>query len=154
MPKVQNRELAAFHCTNCDVRLGWTAPGEAEKMASRAAMYCDECKDGPARLTERQEEVITVAGHLRSEAGRAPTLAEIGAAMLPPLSASRVQSLAASIRMRGHRERLDTALYSGTPEPVQAGTTVAVRESSKPTPLEALDHAREANLPGWGDVQF
>lgn len=157
MPKIRDRELTPFHCTTCGREIGWTAPGEAKRVSRRAAVYCETCKDAPANLTSRQEEVLTVAHTLRQAIGKAPTLQEIGEAMTPPLSRSRVQSLVGSIRLRGHEEALRIALYgldkAAVPAPARPDT---YRDSTAPvaasTPLDELVEAAAA--PSWEDVRY
>lgn len=173
MPKIKDRDLKPFHCSSCGKVLGWTAPGEADRISSRAALYCDECKDAPSPLTVRQQEVIDVAVKLRASTGRAPQLGDIGEAMSPPLSRSRVQSLVASIRMRGHEDVLDKALYGPMPEPFlnadDDSGNVETAESpdeidfdalpqydytTGDNPLDALEKAAHRNDPSWADVRY
>ena len=107
--------LTPFLCFGCGATCGYTSPGEAVRMSSRAHVFCVVCKDRPANLTERQLELLEQIDAIRVAKGSAPTYAEIAEAM--GLSRSRVQSLTTAVRLKGEGGALYQALY-GRPEPI------------------------------------
>lgn len=110
---MRTRPLSPFACTQCDKVLGFTAPGEAARMSSRAHAFCAECARATKPMTDRENEMIDVAEKVRKTKGSTPTYADIGEVM--GVSTSRVQNLAQAIRGRGYGHSLHVALYGHAP---------------------------------------
>lgn len=115
--------FAALTCYGCEAVLGWTSPGEARRMHTRARAYCITCRDKKAlALTKREQDLIEAAERL-SEAGVDVTFAELAREI--GVSRSWVQQLVKSIKGRGRGELLDLISFS---EPV-------VEEEEVPPPV-------------------
>ncbi len=126
MSKISNAKMQQITCVLCGVGLAWTAPGEVERIKKRAVVYCDECKSRPPLLTERQAELLRATSALSMAEGRAPTFEEIGKAMEPPASKSRVQGIVFSVRKRGYGKTFEDALYAASALPLDT-TKLAAR---------------------------
>lgn len=83
-------------------------------MNLRAHVYCTTCKDKPADLTLRQREMIEQAQAIREAKGAPASYGEVAEAM--GLTRSRVQSIAAAIRLRGRNDLLREALFGAPGE--------------------------------------
>lgn len=99
--------MTPFGCSRCGVTLGYTAPGEAERMGTRASIFCENCKDLTPERSERQQDLLDMLFTMRAE-GERPTLA--GAAKRLGVGNSRVHQIAQALRARGDGDLLDDLL--------------------------------------------
>jgi hypothetical protein len=135
--------LEQFGCHTCGTPLGWTAPGEARRMNTRAHLFCDECKDKPAELTPRQEDFLTVLRELVAR-GERPTLK--AAADVLGFSNSRAQQIKDAIRARGGTD-IDLLLDGPEPELPEPDLRVAQSEVLVRPEVTPDVAARYASLP-------
>ena len=143
--------MSPFTCSNCERVLGYTSPGEASRMGTRATIFCESCKDIPAARTERQQELIDTLHTLRAE-GYRPTLAE--AARRLGVGNSRVHQIVTALRSRGDGDILDDLLgrpiAPRNPRPETSSPAPAVRSlpplppTGEPVALSPASPAVEA----------
>lgn len=100
--------LTEFACFGCGKTLGWTAPGEAGRINVRAHVFCEVCKDVPAGLTERQQQLVDILA-AQKQRGERPTLSKAADEM--GISRSRVHQIATAIKARGADNEIDAILY-------------------------------------------
>lgn len=135
--------LSEFSCFTCGKTLGYTAPGEAGRINVRAHVYCEVCKDAPAGLTDRQQQLIAVLA-AQKERGDRPTLSKAAEEM--KISRSRVQQISTAIKARGADNEIDAVMFGRTPPSAVEVSTLPSREelSSRMAPLQVVPNKGES----------